>query len=302
MNILTVLADPILPVFGIIAVGYAMGKTGRTSIEEARLINRIALTVFLPALLFDLLANAPMHEFNMASVVLYISVQGCIFTIGFLLASRIFHRPADESVLLAFCGIFANNAFYVLPISLLLYGQSGVLPITTVLTMDTTVTFAGVMIALQLIKLGRVAPLQVVATLGKTPLLYAIAMGVVFSLARIEIPGPVQTFLDFNGVAAAPVALYALGVVMSATRFRIDRSIVTFTLIKLLLFPAFIWAGLVVFGLMEGDGGLFLLGSAGPAGTMAFSLALLHGVRTDTIVMIMILTSILTLFTLAALA
>ncbi|ASJ76139.1 AEC family transporter [Granulosicoccus antarcticus] len=302
MNILTVLADPILPVFGIIAVGYAMGRAGRTSIAEARLINRISLTVFLPALLFDLLANAPIHEFNMAAVLLYTSVQAIIFTMGFLLARRVFQRPADESVLLAFCGIFANNAFYVLPISLLLYGESGVLPITTVLTMDTTVTFAGVMIALQLIKLGRVAPLEVVTTIGKTPLLYAIALGVIFSLARFEIPTPLQTFLDFNGVAAAPVALYALGVVMSTTTFVIDRSIVTFTLVKLLLFPAVIWAGLRLFGLMEGDGALFLLGSAGPAGTMAFSLALLHGVRTDAIVMIMIFTSVLTLFTLAALA
>lgn len=279
-----------------------MGRAGRTSLEDARLVNRISLTIFLPALLFDLLANAPIHEFSLASVLLYVGVQAIIFTLGFLLARRVFHRSADESVLLAFCGIFSNNAFYVLPISLLLYGEDGVLPITTVLTVDTTVTFAGVMIALQLIRLGKVVPREVALTIGRTPLLYAIALGVVFSLARIDIPAPIQTFLDFNGVAAAPMALFALGVVMSTTAFRIDRSIATFTAVKLLIFPAAIWVGLNVFGLMEGDGGQFMLGSAGPAGIMAFSLALLHGVRTDAIVMVMVYTSVLSLFTLAALA
>lgn len=302
MNILKVLADPILPVAGICALGYFMGRSGKTSADEARVINRLAMTLFLPAMLLNLLGNAPIHEFNAASVLLYLVVQSIVFTAGFLLARRIFLCGAAESVLLAFCGIFANNAFYVLPISILLYGDAGVLPVTAIIALDSTVTFAGAMIVLQLINLGRVDARSVVLTFARTPVLLAIALGIALSLARINIPAPVQTFLDFNGTAAAPAALFALGVIMSQTQFRIDRPIVTFTLIKLLVFPALIALGLRLFGLMDGDGALFLLSSAGPAGTMAFSLALLHGVRTDALVMIMVLTSVLTLFTLAALA
>ena len=47
---------------------------------------------------------------------------------------------------------------------------------------------------------------------------------------------------------------------------------------------------------------LYLLGSAGPAGAMAFSLALLYGVRTDAIAQLIVITSILTLGTIAVLA
>ena len=302
LNILTVLADPILPVASICALGYFMGRTGKTSADEARTINRLAMTLFLPAMLLNLLGNAPIHEFDVASVLLYVGVQSVVFSAGFFLARRVFHRGPAESVLLAFCGIFANNAFYVLPISVLLYGEGHVLPVTTIITLDATVTFSGAMIALQLIKLGRVDPIAIATTFLRTPVLPAIALGIVLSLARIDIPQPVQTFLDFNGTAAAPAALFALGVIMSQTAFRLDGAILTFTLVKLLLFPAIIYLCLNAFGLMEGDGQLFLLSSAGPAGTMAFSMALLHGVRTDALVMVMVTTSVLTLFTLAALA
>jgi len=46
----------------------------------------------------------------------------------------------------------------------------------------------------------------------------------------------------------------------------------------------------------------FTLNSAGPSGAMAFSLALLYGVRTDAIAQVIIWTSVLSLFSLAYLA
>jgi len=302
MDMLTVLADPILPVFAIVAFGYLMGSTQRTSFDEARLINKIAMQVFLPILIFDMIANAPIHEFNAVSIALYLIIEIVVFAIGFYIAKIVFKQDSDHAVLLAFCGIFANNAFYVLPISVLLYGESNVLPVTAVITLDATVTFGGAMIVLQVIKLGKVSTLEVSKTLSKTPILQGIALGIVFSLGQFTIPAPIQTFLDFNGTAAPPLALFALGVVMAHTRFRVDTLVTVFSLLKLILFPALIGVGLYAMNQNDSQGSLYLLASAGPAGAMAFSMALLHGVRTNAIVMIMLWTSVLSLFTLAWLA
>jgi malonate transporter len=302
LDIINVLLDPILPVFLIIAVGYGFGRLGKTTFEEARIINKVAMSVFLPMLIFGLIANAPIHEFNVPAVFSYLVVEAIVFFIGYLIARRIFKRSAEESVLLAFCGIFANNAFYGLPISILLYGEASVLPITTVITLDSTVTFGGAIIALQLISLGKVSPVKVASSLLRTPVLHAMVLGLIFSLLKVKFPPSVNTFLAFNGAATAPIALYALGVVMSQTAFKLDTTVATFTMIKLIVFPALVGLTLSVFGQLPGKGDLFLLASAGPAGTMAFSLALFHNVKTDTIVMIMLYTSILTLLTLAVLA
>jgi len=302
LDILNVLLDPILPVFFIIAIGYGFGRTGRTTFDEARLINKVAMSVFLPIMLFGLIANAPIHEFNVPAVLSYFFVQVVVFFLGYIIAHRVFKCSADESVLLAFCGIFANNAFYVLPISLLLYGEAGILPITTIITLDATVTFGGAMIALQLIKLGRVSPVEVASSLIRTPVLQAIVLGLIVSVLKVELPSSLETFLTFNGAATAPFALFALGVVMSQTAFKLNATVATFTAIKTVVFPVLVGLTLSIFGMLPGKGDLFLLAAAGPAGAMAFSLALFHNVKTDSIVMIMVYTSVLTLLTLAMLA
>ncbi len=202
--------------------------------------------------------------------------------------------------------IFVNNALYVLPISLLLYGPDGVLPVTSVVTVDSIVTFAGAMIALQWIGMGKAQPRTVLLSLIRTPLIIGITCGVFVGLSQIPLPGPLKTFVQFNGAGAAPVALFALGVVLSKTKFEWDRVVISFTLIKLFAFPLLLWTAFAFTGKFDGDGWVrnsqFLMASAGPAGAMGFSLALLHNIRSDAIAQIVVWTSLLTLVSLAVLA
>lgn len=302
MEALSVLQDPILPVFVIMALGFGMGRTKVTSAQDARLVNRIVMSVFLPLMVFGVVANAPIRSFVLTPTLVYLAAEAAIFAVGFWLARRVFHRGPRESVLLAFSGIFSNNALYVLPISVLLYGRENVLPVTTLVTLDATVAFGGAMIAMQLMEKGRVSPGMVGRTILRTPMLIAIVLGMGFGFSGVTLPGPVQTFLDFNGAAAAPLALFALGVALSQTAFRPDATVMTFTLIKLAVFPAAVALGLWAATGSDPAHDLFLLGAAGPAGAMGFSMALLHGVRTEAIAQVMIYTCVLTLFSLAILA
>lgn len=302
MEILDVLLDPILPVFTIMAFGFAMGRTGKTSVDDARLLNRFAMSILLPIFIFGIIANTPISSFSFVPIAVYAGMQAIIFTVGFLLAYRIFKRSAGEALLLGFCGIFGNNALYVLPMSVLLYGQENVLPVTAIVTLDAIVAFGCSMLALQIISIGKARVSAVVFSIAKLPMIQAIIIGVVLNLLGISVPAPINTFVNFSGAGAAPVALFALGVVLSQTRFRPDATIVTFTLVKLLLFPASIWLGLELFASDDPGKALFLLGSAAPAGAMSFSLAMLYNIRTDAIAQIIVITSVLTLLTLAALA
>jgi len=96
--------------------------------------------------------------------------------------------------------------------------------------------------------------------------------------------------------------LFALGVVLSQTRFTFDMPVITFTLAKLLILPFLIWAGFEIFVPLEPGREQFLLGAAAPAGAMAFTLVFLHGIKTDVIAQVIIITSVLTLVSLAILA
>ena len=100
MAIVSVLADPILLVFAIMAFGYFMGWFGKTTVEQAQVINQFAMSILLPILIFGLIARAPIHEFSIVPVSVYFGSEAVIFTIGCFLAQRLFKCGPGESVLL----------------------------------------------------------------------------------------------------------------------------------------------------------------------------------------------------------
>ncbi len=302
MDILRVLTDPILPVFAILAFGFGLGRIGKVSLDEARLVNRFAMTVLLPIFIFDVIANAPIYHFALLPVLAFLLAELVLFGIGYGLATRVFRRDPREAVLLGWAGVFANNALYVMPLSILLYGAAGALPVVAIVTVDSILPFAAVMIALQALETGRADPVAVLRGMARTPMQWGIFGGLAVALLGLTIPAPVQTFLQFNGVAAAPVALFGIGVVLSQTRFRMDAVVASFGLMKLILFPLAVWAALMLVAPGHPQSQTFLLAAAGPTGVMTFTLAILHGVRTDAIAQIIVWTSVLSLLTLAVLA
>lgn len=302
MEVIQVLFDPILPVFAIAVIGYIAGKLGKVSIDDARVLNKFAVNILLPIFIFGLIAKTPIENFSLAPVVSYAGIQWIVFAVSFILAHKVFKRDAAESVLLGFACVFANNAYYVLPISILIYGDNAVLPVSAIVTLDAVITVSVVMIALQMINLGRFSLGNIVTTLAKTPLLHGVILGVIVNLAHIPLPASINTFVDFAGVGTAPIALFSLGVVMSGVALKPDGLVTTLSVIKILLFPALVWFALETFADNDTGKTLFLLASAGPAGVTAMNLALYYDIRSEAIAKIIIWTSILTLFSLAVLA
>lgn len=302
MEMIQVLLDPILPVFAIAIIGYIAGKLGKFSIDDARVLNTFAVNILLPIFIFGLIARTPIQDFSIAPVVTYAGTQWIVFTFAYVLALKLFKRDAAESVLLGFACVFANNAYYVLPISILLYGGDAILPISAIVTLDSVITIGLTMIVLEMINLGRFSLGNIVTTLARTPLLHGLILGVIVSLSGITLPSSINTFVDFAGVGTAPIALFSLGVVMSGVALKPDGLVTTLSIIKVVLFPAMIWFALETFA--GGDTGktLFLLASAGPTGVTAMNLALYYNIRSEAIAKIIIWTSILTLFSLAVLA
>ncbi|MEH6724783.1 MAG: AEC family transporter, partial [Hyphomicrobiales bacterium] len=79
MEILQVLSDPILPVFAIMAFGFGMGRAGKSSVDDARLLNRFAMSILLPIFVFGLIANTSIQSFSLAPILIYLLTQIVIF-------------------------------------------------------------------------------------------------------------------------------------------------------------------------------------------------------------------------------
>nr|WP_272490766.1 AEC family transporter [Mesobacterium pallidum] len=298
---MTVLVQDVLPVFSMLALGFGMGRLGTASEAEARVLNRIAFLVMQPALILPLVAATDWAAFNFRALGLYIGAQALVFTAAYLAVRHLFRRDRLEAWLLAMATVFVNTLLYVWPISELIYGPGNAAPVAGIVTWDSTGSFAFFIITAELMS-GRGSLRETGGRILRNPVLIAIALGIVLSLAAVALPGPVLTAATFAGAGAAPLTLFALGVILSGQALRPSPVVAAIAGTKLLVFPAVVLGALMLFSPGDSWTPQMLMAAAGPSGAMAFSLALLHGVRTDAIAPVIIWTSVLSLISLSALA
>jgi predicted permease len=298
---LHVLIHNILPVFAMLALGFVMGRMGTASQDEARAINRIGFLVLQPPLIFMLLTGLDLPEIRFDAIGLYAGTEILSFSITYILCRRVFGCERAEAFLLGMCVIFVNSLLYIWPISTLIYGEAGSLPIAAIVALDASVVFAFFIIGSELIA-GKDGIRSVIPRIVKNPVLLTIVLSFAINLAALPIPEPIMIAARFAGAAAAPIILFALGVVLSSHPMTPSAPVVGVVTLKLVIFPVLIWAAFASFSPQNPWEGLFLLTAAGPSGAMAFSLALLYGVRTDRIAPVIIWTSLISLISLAWLA
>lgn len=297
-----VLTNNILPVFSMLALGFILGRAGKFSRQEAAAVNRVAFLLLQPALIFPLMASVPFEEFRVGAIAVYAGCQVVVFSLTFLLARRVLARPLAEAWLLAMATVFVNSLLYILPISLLIYGEAAALPITAIVAWDTAISFAFFIISTDMIASSTGGPSGSWKRIATNPVLLAILAGSGINLGGLPVPAPVLTAAEFIGAGAAPLTLFALGVILSQQALAPSRTVMAVTGVKLFVFPAAVFAALAFAGIGGRWHDLFIMNAAGPSGAMAFALALLHGVRTDAIAQVIIWTSLLTLISLAWLA
>lgn len=299
---LHVLVNNILPVFSLLALGFVLGRAGKVSRDEAAAVNRVAFIILQPALIFPLIAGLDWASFRLDAIALYAACQATLFTTAFFIARNVLGRETLEAWLLAMATIFVNTLLYIWPISFLIYGEAAALPITALVAWDSAFSFAFFIVTTDLLSNRGGGAGKALKRVATNPVLIAIACGAVMGALHLPVPAPLLTAMKFAGAGAAPLTLFALGVILSGHSLRPSATITVISGLKLLAFPAMVWAALHLGNRPPEWNTLILLGSAGPSGAMAFALAMLHGVRTDQIAPVIIWTSTLSLLSLAWLA
>lgn len=128
--------DSILPIFAVLAVGFALCKMAIFDAAHASAMNRFVFYLAAPALIFAIFARAPLDQLNLPVLASYLAAEVIIYSSVAVLARRLFHLPLAESLLLGMTAIFSNHVFFVRPIAILVYGESVVLPIGGIIVID----------------------------------------------------------------------------------------------------------------------------------------------------------------------
>jgi malonate transporter len=297
-----ILTANILPVFSIMVLGFVLGRMKFVSSGEATTLNRVAFLILQPALIFPLVNGVDLSSFYLDAILIYAVAQAIVFTCALAVGLFTFKCTLIEAWLLAMTTVFVNSLLYIWPISSLIYGEDGNLPIVAAVVWDATVTFAFFIITTELLANKGQSIVKSIMRLVKNPVLITIVLGLGTNVFGINAVEPILVACKFAGAGAAPLTLFALGVILSGQRLAPTKKVTVIVAIKLFLLPFIVAVFLQWGGRPTLWNELLLLNAAGPSGAMAFALALLYKVRTDTIAPVIIWTSVLTLVSLAWLA
>jgi len=296
------LANPILPIFAILVLGYGLHKSGVFDVSAAQVINKFVFFVATPALIFSIVSGATASQFEWHALGLYFLAQTLVYSGTTLIMYRGLGCDKGEALLLGMTTVFVNHVFFVLPIAERIYGASATLPIAGIILVDVGVVFCGTVLAVDLMQTKNPSPLKVAGLLARNPFLIASALGILAWVAHPFIPQGLFTYAAFAGGAAAPASLFALGIILASNPIR-PIGIKTWSVVtaKIVFHPAlvFIFAGFVTLSPSWGENTLLV--AAGPCGAMPFVIALQYGIRTDTIVKSVLISTLISLISLSVL-
>ena len=233
-----------LPIFGLILIGYLCARfeiLGRAATDS---LNRFAVFLALPALLFQAMTRITLEQLGQAGFALaFAGGVAATFATAFMLGRRSGRRIADASIL-GLDASYANVGFMGIPLCLLVFGEAGIPPaiIATLFTACLLFAFAIVMIELDLQRAGSLwrTVRKVLVSLVRNPLLVAPAAGLAVGMTGLALPAPVERFATLLGGAASPCALVCIGLFLAQERGVAGNAIMLGLLVgmKLVLQPA----------------------------------------------------------------
>ncbi len=289
----------VLPIFAIGAIGYCLGRLGIFDAAMAGAINRFVFYIGVPCLTFRLIVRAPIEEFDLLLLVGFLASEILMFGCGFAIGRFAFKADAKESVLLGLASAYSNHVLFVLPIAVTLFGEEAAAPIVSIIAMDSILVFGATLVIMDFMTTADGTVKQVIGKVFRNPPVLAMTGGLIISLGNLGLPTSVDVFLDFAGSAAAPCALFALGIILSRPQQPGRAALpVALTAIKLFLHPLIAWVLLVT--LLDIAPAMVkptMMVAAAPCGAMAFVLGMTYQVRVDAISRAILYSSIGSLLT-----
>ena len=243
-----------LPFFGLIFIGFFCGKVRRLPADGLAWLNFFIIYVSLPALFFQLLAKTPIEELaNAGFVAITTASTATAFCVSLGIGLLFTRGSLRESTIVAVAGAYSNIGYMGPGLTLATLGPSATVPTALIFCFDNIFFFAMAPLLMALAGQGGEPPLKMAATIAKRillhPFILATIVGVVAAAVKFQPPGPIEKMLGWLAGAAAPCALFTLGVTVALRPLkRVSAEIPLVLMVKLVLHPLLVFAVLDLVG------------------------------------------------------
>ncbi|GAJ30183.1 AEC family transporter [Acidomonas methanolica] len=300
----------LIPIFGLIAFGYVTALRNWLGANATTVLNRFVLRLALPAELFQITATLPLSDLRHAGFTSAFALgMMATFALGWIWD---WGRPATTAHRLSGAAIeglaagYANTAFMGIPICLSVFGAhvNAALTISNLLTV--CLLMAGVILLIEIEEqektAGGSAFGRVMKGLALNPLVFAPLAGLAWNAAALPLPAGISRFMTMLGDSASPCALVTIGLFLAETRDQPAPfgAVLRVSLLKLFVQPLLtVLAAIYLFALPTLWVEEALVLSALPTGTGPFMLAQLYDREAAIASRATLLTTIVSIVTLA---
>ncbi len=257
---LPILLNALVPPTAVIGLGYGWVRLGRPF--DNAMLGQLSLDIGMPCLALSALASAPVPAtafFESAAATLVCLVVLAVGGTVTLRLSGLRLQTYLPSV------TWGNAGFLGIPLALYVFGQPG---------LGYAIAFSAVSNAFnavfsQAISAGTIKP----GVLGRTPLIYAIAIGALFQTLPVRLPQFVGQGASLLGGIAIPLMLMMVGASIARIRANALRRAVVFSLARSLGGGAIGFAVALLFGLSPTARNVLILQCAMPVAVSSYVFA-----------------------------
>lgn len=233
----------IAPLFALIALGYISGRLRKIPVEGLAWLNFFVVYISLPALFFLLLSQTPIEEFYHVDFLTRTTLGTlAIFVLCFLISRWLRRESIEVSTIQGFSGAYGNIGYLGPPIAIAAFGPEAAVPVALIFSLDNTMHFTVAPLLMAVggkQKPGRLKlALSIIRNIATHPFIIATIAGMLGAWYQYVPPVPIETILSMLSGAAAPCALFAMGVTAAMRPLkRIPVELNYLVPIKLLIHP-----------------------------------------------------------------
>jgi len=240
----------LLPVFGLILIGWGVRASGIISSEGFGAVNRFGYFVLYPAFLFNLSSNADLGAGQAGRFILGLLLGFAVMFCIALALKPIFMRqdgPAFTSVLQ---GSVRWNGFVLLAAAPALYGAAG--PHLIGIAFGPLVLVVNFLCVLVLARWGANGANSARAIIDQVlanPLILGCGAGLAAQLFHVHAAGAAATVINLLGAAAMPIAIVCVGSGLDFRAVRAARAkVAVASVCKLIIAPAVMYGAALLMG------------------------------------------------------
>jgi len=279
------IAQIVLPVFGLLGLGYVCRWTGYLSQEAGEALGKFVYGVAIPLMLFRKLGTAHFPDASPWGLyVSYFTAIAVVWISADIIGRKVFGRGQRGGIIAGISASYSNLVMVGIPLVLTAYGDEGMVPLLLLIAIQlpVMVTVTTILIAkvdhdqngggrLEPVAIGR----RIVVTLARNPIIIGMLAGSAWRIAGLGLHEIPAAAMDKLGNAAVACALFSLG--MALRQYGIRGNLgpgIAIGALKLAIMPALVWLlAANVFVLPPVWVSVAVLAAAQPTGVNAYLIA-----------------------------